>query len=199
MNAGTRAAAAYDELKRLLLSGEFAPAQRLDPVRLASALATGVTPIREALLRLAGERLVELGLNTGFHMPMVTESTLLGLYRWNLDLLRLALRSRVWKPDAARHERIFQAEPLSADVLFLSVAEWSRRPELIAQIASANDRLAIPRIAEAAALDYARAELNDMAHAANDPTSALRTITAYHQIRTKTVRHIVIEIYKMND
>ncbi|EIZ78127.1 transcriptional regulator, gntr family [Novosphingobium sp. Rr 2-17] len=200
MNAGARASRAYDELKRLLLSGVVAPAQRLDPIRLAQALAVGVTPVREALLRLVGERLVELRMNDGFHLPMVTESTLLDLYRWNVDILRLALRSM--SPKTHRHAPavIVPAQPLGVDSLFLVIAERSRRPELRAQIASANDRLAVTRTAETRVLNDIGAEIAALLDTTSTDAIALsRAITRYHRTRINKVREIVSSIYRIPD
>ena len=56
----TRADHAYAELKRRLLSGEFALNVRLGEERLASLIGMSRTPIREALVRLAGDGLVTL-------------------------------------------------------------------------------------------------------------------------------------------
>lgn len=52
--------AVYRHLKALLLSGRFAPGERLSEPLLAQELGVSRTPVREALMRLAEEGLVEL-------------------------------------------------------------------------------------------------------------------------------------------
>ncbi|MEJ7785174.1 MAG: GntR family transcriptional regulator [Solirubrobacteraceae bacterium] len=57
---------AYRELRRRLLLGEYPLAGRLAEVRLAADLGVSRTPVREALLRLEAEALVERRLQGGF-------------------------------------------------------------------------------------------------------------------------------------
>ena len=52
--------AVYRHLKDLLLSGRFSPGERLSEPLLAQELGVSRTPVREALMRLAEEGLVEL-------------------------------------------------------------------------------------------------------------------------------------------
>lgn len=52
--------AVYRHLKERLLSGRFAPGERLSEPLLAQELGVSRTPVREALMRLAEEGLVEL-------------------------------------------------------------------------------------------------------------------------------------------
>ena len=58
---------------------------------LADELNASVTPVRDALHRLTGERLVEAPRHEGFRVPMITETMLRHLYAWHLDLLLLAV------------------------------------------------------------------------------------------------------------
>jgi DNA-binding GntR family transcriptional regulator len=83
----------YQALKARVMAGAFAPGERIDPARLSADLAASATPIREALHRLAGERLVESWQQEGFRQPFVTEANLRDLYGWSEDLLRLLLRA----------------------------------------------------------------------------------------------------------
>ena len=93
MNPGVTAERVYEGLKRLLLSGDHVPGERIELARFAEELASSVTPVRDALHRLAGERLIEMRTGDGFHLPMVTESALRALYAWTGDLARLAVRA----------------------------------------------------------------------------------------------------------
>ena len=59
---------AYERIRSLVLSGELAPATKLGQVELAERFGISRTPVREALRRLAGERLVEPLANRGFRV-----------------------------------------------------------------------------------------------------------------------------------
>lgn len=56
----TKSEYAYRELRRKILSGEFAPGSGLNQFTLAKTIGISTTPLREALKRLKGEGLVEL-------------------------------------------------------------------------------------------------------------------------------------------
>jgi DNA-binding GntR family transcriptional regulator len=56
---------AVDDLRSLILGGQYAPGDRLGEVELAETLGVSRTPVREALRRLAAEGLVELTTNKG--------------------------------------------------------------------------------------------------------------------------------------
>src|ERR1700746_388476 len=84
----------YAAIKARLRSGVYRPGERLEPAALADELNASVTPIRDALHRLTGERLVEAPRHEGFRVPMLTETTLRHLYAWHQDLLLLAILNR---------------------------------------------------------------------------------------------------------
>ncbi|WP_324698907.1 GntR family transcriptional regulator [Novosphingobium sp. RL4] len=200
MNAGTRAELAYEEVKRLVLSGAIAPGQRLDPVKLGAELSAGVTPVREALLRLAGERVVEMRKNTGFHLPVMTEVMLMDLYRWNFEVLRLAVASPTWKYSDDDTRRIPANAANDAASLFAAIAQKSARPEITAQIASANDRLMVARSAEAQVLGDRRSEIKTIISATQHPRSTLTgELRKYHSRRLSNARKLVTSIYKISD
>lgn len=76
----SRADHAYAELKRRLLSGEFALNVRLGEERLASLIGMSRTPIREALFRLHAEGLVERWADGGFRPVAPDVSVMLDIY-----------------------------------------------------------------------------------------------------------------------
>jgi len=200
MNAGTRAEQAYEEVKRLLMSGSIIPGLRLDPSRIADAVSAGVTPVREALLRLAGERVVEMRKNTGFHMPVLTEAMLVDLYRWNFEILKLALASPGWKSgeDAARQLPAGAADGPAS--LFAAIGLRSGRPEIAAQIASANDRLTAARTVEVLVLGETGSEIAGIAGSIGAAAPLLTAeLRKYHSRRLGKARALVSEIYKISE
>ena len=84
----------YATLKQMLRDGVFAPGARLEAIRLSDELGVSMTPVRDVLHRLAGERLVEASSREGFHVPRFTEAALRDLYEWNSALLSMAVRTR---------------------------------------------------------------------------------------------------------
>jgi DNA-binding GntR family transcriptional regulator len=73
---GLRSDQAYRELKRRLLVGELAINVRLGEERLASLIGVSRTPIREALLRLHAEGLVQRAVDGGFQ-PVIPDVTVM--------------------------------------------------------------------------------------------------------------------------
>ncbi len=92
MNAGSTMERVYLDLKARIVGGAYPPGTRLDPFHLAKRLAASPTPVREALHRLSGERIVDSWHQEGFRQPIFAESDLCDLYRWSGALLGLALR-----------------------------------------------------------------------------------------------------------
>ena len=81
----------YVAIRQRLREGLYRPGERLEPAVLSDELNASVTPVRDALHRLTGERLVEAPRHEGFRTPMMTESLLRHLYGWHLDLLLLEI------------------------------------------------------------------------------------------------------------
>jgi len=198
MNSGATADRVYDALKRQLLSGAVLPGEKLDPTRFAEALNSSVTPVRDALHRLAGERLVESRPSEGFHLPIATEPGLRDLYLWNGALLKLMVRT--WPRDGAT--RVVTHLPADLErapvALFDAFAARAGNGEMSAQLDSANDRLATARAAERRVLADQETELRAFAVAAdNAPAAAiLRLVTAYHRRRLHAVPDIIRAMYR---
>jgi DNA-binding GntR family transcriptional regulator len=93
VNAGPTSERVYAALKRLILARRFRPGEKLDPGRLADALGSSVTPVRDALHLLTGEGLVEMRTSDGYAIPLIDEPGLRDLYRWSAAVLQLAARA----------------------------------------------------------------------------------------------------------
>jgi len=65
----TQAERAYRRLRAEILHGELMPGERLSAAALQDRFALGLTPIREALMRLSSECLVEAQTNRGARVP----------------------------------------------------------------------------------------------------------------------------------
>jgi DNA-binding GntR family transcriptional regulator len=78
-------------LRTRIVEGQFLPGSRLQDVQLAAELGVSRTPIREALLRLAAEGLVESDPNRGFFVAPLRREEILETYPivWTLECLAL--------------------------------------------------------------------------------------------------------------
>ncbi|MFA4841629.1 MAG: GntR family transcriptional regulator [Agrococcus sp.] len=198
MNAGVTSERVYDALKARLLGGGVLPGERLEPKKLASLLASSVTPVRDALHRLAGEQIVEMRAAEGFQYPLVTEPGLRDLLGWNHALLRLAVRR--WPAGTpAPHETVPDGNDAdSARALFGAIAARSGSAELMRQVEAASDRLAAARVAEHRVMPGIADELADLwtAIAGGEARPVARRVAAYHRRRLSRIPAIVEAIYR---
>ncbi|WP_066793591.1 GntR family transcriptional regulator [Sphingomonas soli] len=194
MNAAPVFERVYAGLKAMLHEGQAVPGTRLDPAPLAAQLTASITPVRDALHRLAGERLVATT-SDGFHVPMLSEPDLRDLYAWNHQLLLLALRS------STRSRAGFLPPPPpeahSADIaeaLFAAIAAAANNREQLIAIERLNDRLHAVRRAELAVLVQVGQELADMFEA--DLRTLRGLLGRYHRRRIAAVPDIVRQVYR---
>lgn len=187
----------YLALKEQLMSGRFAPGDHLEPAALGEELHASITPVRDALHRLVGERIAEAPRNDGFRVPAPTEAELRHLYGWNGALLDLALRGSA---DRTPHLRSpSNRSPADGDFgapadLFRCIARRSGNPEHEAAVANLGDRLAAMGPAEAAVLDDVTGELTALAATleASNLVALRRGIGVYHRRRQRCVPEILI-------
>lgn len=198
MNAGATSERVYDALKARLLSGAILPDEKQEPAALAADLNSSVTPVRDALHRLSGERLIESRPSEGFYLPHVNEPALRDLYAWNGQLLSLVVRAwpRVeWAPAADQLPVDFHQ---ATRLFFTLFASRSDNIEHTAQLDSANERLAAARHVETRVLSGLESELRQFAVDFDYASSAaiLKRIAAYHRRRVQAVPEIVRALYR---
>ncbi len=192
MSPGVTFERVYNELKRMLTEGELPPGMPIEPAIIGRQISSSITPVRDALHRLTGERLVEAPNHNGFRVPLPTEAALRDLYRWNGQLLGLAVKSiRTGMPDIAVitvpnvHIAVATAE------FFLRIAQESRSGEQADAVARLNARLGPYRLREKGLLEGLQAELEHLSAAGGSPARLAKGITAYHRRRIKAVPDIL--------
>jgi hypothetical protein len=177
---------AYEDIKQRLFEGRFGLADRLDVLRLAKALRLSATPVREALARLAFERLVRVEPKRGYFARLWNEEELRALYEWRGALSVMALASPFTvelSPDA-------QTYATRARNLF-SVLSSGANPELRIAAALADDRLEWARRVEPDVLRDADDELARLAELAVQRSRTLgRALRLYHARRMRFVEDI---------
>lgn len=202
MSPGVTFERIYTELKRQLGEGLLKPGMPIEPAAIGAGLAASITPIRDALHRLVGERLVEAPRHNGFRVPVLTETQLRDLYGWNGRLLGLAIARLRFDALHDRHSSL--AETKMGDVataaadFFLSLAKAAGSDEHARAIAQLNDRLAPYRRAEAQALDQVAEELDmlGMRFEAQDRTGLSRAVLRYHRHRTAAAPRILATLLR---
>lgn len=83
---------AYGKLRTAILSGQLAPGTKLRVEHIKLDLGTGASAVREALLRLSGEGLVQTQERRGFFVSSITLEDLWDLTEMRVDLETKALR-----------------------------------------------------------------------------------------------------------
>lgn len=105
----SRADLAYDRLRSEILQGSLMPEDRLRAVELQDRFQLGLTPIREALTRLATEGLVEAESNRGFRVTAASAEGFTDLMRTRRQIEALCLTQAIERGDAAWEAEILAA------------------------------------------------------------------------------------------
>src|SRR5580692_9290920 len=85
-------ASALSQLRADIIACRLMPNQRLRVEALRERYGMGFSPLREALMRLEAEGLVELEQNKGFRVSEVSQENLLDLMRTRIEIESIALR-----------------------------------------------------------------------------------------------------------
>ena len=191
----------YLAIKERLCGGLYKPGTRLDPTVLSDELSASVTPVREALHRLTGERLVEAPRHDGFRTPIMTETLLRQLYEWHLDLLILA----IVKDRAARLREpmlVDQSSGQSPDErvnqIFRLLGKRAGNPELVLALRGLADRLGPIQRIEKAFLDGTEKETEEIVAALqmHDRKSLRRSIVRYHRRRERIIPDLLAALFE---
>jgi len=194
----------HASLRARLHAGRFVLGEQLEPQHLADELNASITPVRDALHRLVGERLVDVAPAGGFRIPILTEVGLRHLYDWNRKLLSLALADS--SRSAIAPEPAGQASPDEPDLaertalLFASVAALSANPECGLAVAAISERLAFVRVREQLLAGHDRAE-DELAGlesllARGDWRGLRGAISSYHRHRLKLAGALIAALHR---
>jgi DNA-binding GntR family transcriptional regulator len=187
----------YTALKQQLGDGPFRPGERLEPAVLSDQLNASVTPVRDALHRLTGERLVEAPRHDGFRVPLLTETMLRHLYAWHLDILLLAIA----RPGAERPGELPAKSEGGADerlkLAFAELATISNNPEHLAALRNAAERLEPYQRLEREFLDAVEDETEEIVAAirARDRKALRRSLVHYHRRRQRVVPALLDKLH----
>jgi DNA-binding GntR family transcriptional regulator len=183
----------YAAIKTRLRDGAFRPGEKLEPAMLSDAFNASVTPVRDALHRLRGERLVEAPRHEGFRAPMLTETMLRHLYAWHLDILLLAIARH-----RAGHERTGEDQtgldpPEGLGAVLAGLAAESGNPEHLAAFRNVTERLEPFQRLECEFLDATGPESVQIIAAvrAGDRRELRKRLARYHRRRARIVPELI--------
>ncbi|WP_374394885.1 GntR family transcriptional regulator [Sphingopyxis sp.] len=189
----------YSELKAQITAGTYPPGTRLEASQLAKSLDASTTPVRDALNRLAGERLVESWHQEGFRQPLLVEADLHALYIWTAMLIGVALKGRTPlsdQPAGLFDLPSFKEYPEAVESLFRTIAKGSLNRELQHALLSAIDRSQAFRAAEARVDSSLRVKLAAMEEDYRfGRWTALRSkITSFHRRRIMQAGRVATQL-----
>ena len=197
MNSGQTSDRVYDTLKHRLMAGEYRPGERLDPSTLAASMNASVTPVRDALHRLIGERMIETRTGTGFHLAALYEPDLRDLYTWTARLLLEAMHWWRTSPVAQDVPDLSGPRTEATRALFRYFGTHSSSREIAAAIDASSDRLGAVREIEERTIDPPSGELFRIAGTFEQERAAIaREVRAYHKRRLAAVPALVTALHR---
>lgn len=189
----------YHRLKLDIVAGKHRPGASFHLQRLADEFGTSITPVRDAIHRMVGERLLEMLPGGGFQLPIHSAQELRELYSWHEQLIRQALQGSV---PAAVFAPVSATLPgddgddisQSTTAFFAQAAEASGNREVIQAVANASDRLSLARLREPLFLKSMESELENLVTLARSGRSAAIRVAVreYHRRRLRRVERIAL-------
>jgi GntR family transcriptional regulator, carbon starvation induced regulator len=118
----TLSADVYSRIRKDLLDGVLRPGERLRFEELREVYGVGLSPLREALTRLAGEELVLLEEHKGFRVAPISRSDLLDIAFMRKEIETMGVRLAIQRGDDRWEANVVRA-----------IHELSKRPTLTAE------------------------------------------------------------------
>lgn len=187
----------YAAIKDQLRRGFYRPGERLEPALLSDEHNASVTPVRDALHRLTGERLVEAPRHEGFRVPVVTEAMLRHLYTWHRDLLFLAILNR--RPAIALEPSGLDSEDWQErqNAVFLALVRLTGNPEHLLTFETLAERLEPVQRLAPLVLDAVEQETDEILAAlkAKDAKRLRRALVRYHRRRIQIAPELLERLH----
>jgi DNA-binding GntR family transcriptional regulator len=187
----------YAAIKEQLRRGCYRPGDRLEPALLSDQHNASVTPVRDALHRLTGERLVEAPRHEGFRVPVLTEGMLRHLYAWHRELLFLAILNRRPTLDPETGGLAGQEAHVWQNDVFLALVRTTGNPEHVIAFESLTERLGpVQRLANLM-LDAIEQETHEIVAALRlaDTRRLRRALVHYHRRRMRIAPELIDLLY----
>ncbi|OWU67423.1 GntR family transcriptional regulator [Roseovarius sp. 22II1-1F6A] len=114
----------YQAIRRMIITGELAPGEKLKIERLKERIQTGASPIREALTLLVSDKLVERLDQRGFRTAAVSRENFAEILGLRCALEEMALRESIASADEAWEDEVVLAHHRMARVVGDDVAAF---------------------------------------------------------------------------
>jgi hypothetical protein len=192
----------YAAVKQMVLDGAFRPGERIEAARLGDRLGSSATPVRAALHRLVGERLVEGRSSEGFHCPPITEVGLKDLYDWNGRILGVAAQLAWPAPARSAAEASQAPDPETgkgAAALFSALARRTGSLACLLSVKALNDQLHAARRLEPQVLEGMDPELTELAGLLHAPDASgfRQALALYHRRRLRAAPQLVSLLHRL--
>lgn len=194
----------YRQLKSEVMAGDHVPSAILNVQQIATEIGVSISPVRDAIERLVGERLLAPRAGGGFQVPAIHEAPLRDLYLWHGHLARWAVTSGqdIKLPDAllaaARRNDWGDNEAIveATIIVFLAIGSATGNAEHVHALQSASDRLHAVRLHEDRVVKDQRSELSRLIGlTVPGRESQLReAISGYHRRRIRVIPSLVSSI-----
>lgn len=175
----------HRRIRHEIVEGTFTPGMTLKLNRLTDQFGTSATPVRDAMNRLVGERLVELLPGGGFRVRPLGPDRLAGLYRWHGQLIQLALGHPL--PGIASEMEEAGHVARTSEALFGILASVSHNEDLVQAQAATSRMLARARALEPLVIPDAVDELSRLIATIGrqDIGATRRAVARYHRDRVQ--------------
>lgn len=183
---------ACKKLKQMLMQGVWPPGEKLEALRLADELGISMTPVRDCLNRLVGERLVDMTHGEGYRVPRLNEKALRDMLAVNGTLLELALvdRSEEWIDGEYKSENDAYADRVGS--FFDFMASLSGNIIIVEIVRSLNERMHAVRMKEPMVIPDTLQEIEELEQLSTKQDSALRSkLQIFHQRRREKVSALI--------
>lgn len=183
---------ACTKLKQMLMEGVWPPGEKLEALRLADELGVSMTPVRDCLNRLVGERLVDMKPGEGYRVPRLSEKTLRDMLAINIALLELTLvaRPEEWNDIEFKSENSSYADRVSS--FFDLIASFSGNIIIIETVRSLNERMHAMRMKDPLVFPDALQEIGELEQLSTKQEAGLRNkLHIYHQRRSEKVSALI--------
>lgn len=178
------------------MEGAWPPGERLEALRLADEFGVSMTPVRDCLNRLVGERMVDLKPGEGYRVPRIGEQYLREMLDVNLALLDYSFHVQ----PARRRHALKNAGCLDhgdrVAVLFATIASRSDNAMLDETLRSLSDRLHVFRNCELSVFDDAVEQVDELVRLARaDDPDLVAKIHAYHERQKRSASRLIRTLY----
>ena len=180
------------KLKQMLVEGVWPPGEKLEALRLADELGVSMTPVRDCLNRLVGERLVDMKPGEGYRVPRISEKALRDMLAVNAALLELALvdRSEEWSDGEYKSENSTYADRVGS--FFDFIASLYGNIIIVEIVRSLNERMHAVRMKEPLVIPDTMQEIEELEQLSTKHDTGLRNkLQTYHQRRRAKVSALI--------